>query len=339
MSITEKIIGLAGVVIICVVFIIVMNVVIAFCLKWRQKGVNPLNKFPRNPKGGKLTDAQQRALNVGAVLAGTNSDFCDSLQTSKAVAKKTIAEILERDWEITSAEDAVKRLEGLKYNGHRHMFNRILKNASSLLASGEYTSVNPGKIYEQTGLSLLDQRILTEYADEVALVEQHIDLMDELLKASAYEDIEKYQSLFGDEETFGTCIQIFHRFYDQCCLYVSRIVNLEQTLPDLREKGLVGDISELEQLDATAWDMGRMVNVARYACDCGYISENVAWEYIFFAEQQSASCYPDWASFGRAYVIGRAIWGGKNLNLYETINIVKSLKEDSKSPWALIALH
>lgn len=37
------------------------------------KGVNPNNTFPRNPKGGGLTKEQQCALNVGAILSGTNN--------------------------------------------------------------------------------------------------------------------------------------------------------------------------------------------------------------------------------------------------------------------------
>ena len=339
MSIMEKLIGIAVLIIVGIVFIAVMNVGIAFLLRWRQKGINPMNKFPRNPKGGPLSQEQQRALNVGAILAGSNNDFCDSLQTSKAVAKRILSEILERDWGITSAADAINRLESLKYGGHRHMFNTILKNASTLLASEESSSVDPRSIYKQTGFSLLDKRILLEYADEAALAEKHIDLIEEFLKANSIEEVEKYQPLFGNEETFSVCISIYHRFYEQCCTYVSSIFNLEQTLGDLKEKGIVSSLTELESLDATAWDMGRIVNVARYAYDCGYISENQAWEYIFFAEQEASACYADWAAFGKAYIIGRALWGGKNMNLYGAIDTVNSLKKDKKSPWALASLH
>ncbi len=340
MSIMEKIIGLVVVVAVGAVLILIIYLGSMYVLRWRQKGINPQNAFPRNPKGGGLSKDRQRALNVGAILSGSNSDFCDSLQTSKSVAKKTIENILARDWEIASAEEALNRLEDLKYNGHRQMCSIILKNASALLAPGAQPSVNPRDIYEQTGFSVLDKRILTEYSDEVALAEKHIDLIDEMLKASSFEDIKEYQTLFGDEETFSVCIQIYHRFYEQCLLYASRIVNLEQTLPDLQKEGFLGEnLSELESIDVTAWDMGRMVNVARYSYDLGYISESQAWDYIFFAERESSLHYADWADFGKAYIIGRALWGGKNLNLYDAMKTVNKLKKDKKSPWALVSLH
>lgn len=340
MSTMEKVIGIAVILVVGIVFTVVLVSGLMYLLRWRAKGVSPNNKFPRNPKGGGLSNDQQRALNVGAILSGSNCDFCDSLQTSKAVAKKTIEEILARDWEIHSGEEALERLEALKAAGHRHMCNIILKNASKLFGPGAQAAVDPRSIYDQTGFSLLDKRILTEYADEVALAEKHIDLLEDVLNASSFEDIKRYQDLFKDEREFSLCIQIFQRFYEQCQIYVSRIANLEQTLPVLQEDGLMGpDLSELERIDITAWDMGRMVNVARYSYDLGYISESQAWEYIFWAERESSSHYADWASFGKAYIIGRSLWGGKNMNLYDAMTTLKKLKEDSKSPWSLAALH
>lgn len=334
------VIGIAAVIIVCAVFGVVITVGSLYLAKWRQKGINPSNAFPRNPKGGALSYEQQRALNVGAILAGSNSDFCDSLQTSKAVAKRTIAEILERDWGISSHEDAIKTLESLKVSGHRLMNSFILKNSSQLLAAEGQSSVGPRDIYNQTGFKLLDDGLLTEYADEVALAEKHIDLIDELLNASSYEDIKHLQSLFGDEGTFSVCIQIYRLFYEQCLIYASRIDNLKQTLKGLREDGFLGsNPSELERLDVTAWDMGRMVNVARYSYDLGYISESQAWEYILSAQRESSSIYADWAAFGRAYIVGRALWGGINLNFYDAIRTVKKLMKHKKSPWNLALLR
>lgn len=340
MSSIEKIVGILAIIIVCAVFGILIYLGSMYILRWMQKGINPIITFPRNPKGGGLSNDQQRALNVGAILSGSNSDFCDSLQTSKNVAKKIIKVILARDWGINSGEDALETLEDLKQSGHRQMCNVILKNASQLLADKERPPVNPRSVYEQTGFSWLGRKTLAEYANEVTLAEKHIDLMEELLKSSSFEDIKEYQSLFGDERTFYICIQIFHHFYEQCLVYENRIANLEQTLEDLRKNGFLGtNISELEYIDITAWDMGRMVNVARYSYDLGYISESQAWEYIFFAERESASHYSEWADFAKAYIIGRALWGGENMNFYDAIRTINKLKNDKKSPWVLVPLH
>lgn len=340
MSNTVKVIAIVGIIVFCLLFAVILIAVCTYIMRWRQKGINPNNAFPRNPNGGGLSKDQQRALNVGAILAGSNSDFCDSLQTSKAVAKNLISEIMARDWEVQSGEAALERLDDLKYRGHRQTDNFILKHASQLLAPEADVPVNPRSIYEQTGFSLLDRRILSDYANEAALAEQHIDLIDTLLQASSYDEVKEYEALFGDENTCSVCIQIFHQFYEECLVFASRIANLKDTLADLQEKGILGtSLSELEKMDATAWDMGRMVNVARYSYDLGYISESQAWEYIRYAEQESSSHYADWAAFGSAYITGRALWGGKNLNLYEAIGTLEKLKQDKKSPWALVSLH
>lgn len=311
MSTLEKIVGIAVVIIVLAVFLVVFCIgtlaLVSILSKWQEKKINPMKKFPRNPKGGTLSYAEQRAINVGAILAEVNSDFCDSLQTSKASAKKTIENILARDWSISSPEDAVETLESLKNDGHRQIFDIVLKNAPEVLASA-HSFESFRQVYDQAGLYMLDKRILEEYAREVALLEKHIEV---LINASSQEEAEQSKALFGDDETFVKCIQIYQVLSKQFTAYVSYINNLKQTLPELQKREFVGDYSELAHLNTVAWDMGRMVNVARYSYDCGYISESQAWEYIFFAEKKSALSYPDWAAFGKAYVIGRAMWGGR----------------------------
>ncbi len=340
MSTLEKILGIAAVLVILIVFLIIMFVTIAYFTRWLEKGISPRNTFPRNPAGSKLSPQQQRALNVGAILAGNNRDFCDSLQTSKTMAMKNIKEMLTRDWEISSAEEALAQLESLKYNGHRRISNLILKNASPLLSSEPQVTLEPHKIYEQMGFAFLDPRVCEEYPNEVALVQKHMDLFDVFLNAASYEEVQKYQELFGDEQTFSCCIQIYYQFYAACRVYNQRTANLAQALKYLQEEGFLGTaLSELEHLDTTAWDMGRMVNVARYSFDLGYISEDIAWEYLFTAYTESASRYSDWNEFAKAYIVGRALWGGENISLYNTVDTIKKLKKDKASPWLLASLH
>ncbi len=337
MTVIEKVLGIAAVLLILAVFLVIMYVGIAYMQRWMEKGINPNKTFPYNPNCGNLTKEQQKALNVGAILAASNRDFCNSLQTSKASAMKTIGEMLKRDWDIASSKQALEALEDLKINGQRQVGSFILKNAVKFINNGVPT---PETIYELTGFSLLDKTILEEFPDEVALAEKNIAHMGTILKAKSDEEVKKYEELFGDEKTFTRCLHIYYHFYERCVACAQRTANLKQTLTLLQQKGFIGtELSELEQIDITAWDMGRMVNVARYCCDLGYISDSTAWEYIYFAARESASRYSDWSEFARAYVIGRAIWGGENNNLYVTINNITKLKEDPKSPWLLASLN
>ncbi|MFQ6862316.1 MAG: DUF1266 domain-containing protein [Beduini sp.] len=339
MSNMEKALGIIGVLVVCFIFLIVIIFVSLFIGRWKAKGVNPNKNFPRNPIKHSLTENQQRAINVGAILSASNSDFCDSLQTSKPKAIKTIKEILSRDWGIQSSKEAIEMLDELKYGKHHQIFNYILKNASRVLPYKEGT-VDPLGLYEQIGFSLLDERILNDYAKEVALAKKNIHLMNDILNASSYEDAKKYQSLFGDEETFLVCIKIFHLFYKQFLSYENGIKNLDLTLSDLQKEGFFGsDLSELKNINTISWDIGRMVNVARYSYDAGYITENEAWEYLFFASKTCQLNYSDWAEFGKSYIVGRALWVGNTISFYLMLNMLKELKEDTNSPWKLVSLH
>lgn len=49
--------------------------------------------------------------------------------------------------------------------------------------------------------------------------------------------------------------------------------------------------------------------------------------------------FQDRAAFGRAYIIGRALWGGSNTNFYGAMSTLHKLETDKKRPWALVSLH
>jgi hypothetical protein len=334
MSIAERVIGIAVVIIIGGVFIISAYILGGIFKKYLQKWVNPLKKFHKNPKSTVLTTTEQNALNVGAIMAEFNMDFYDSLQTSKLRAIGTVKNLLSEWWEISSQETAVETLDNLKNNLHRQIFNSILKDATMVL-SPIHQFENRQQVYDHLGFTVLDKEITEKYADAIALVAKHID---KLFKVSSDEEFAQIRSLFGDDEMCNLCVHIYNMLLDKYESYVRYINNLKQTLPELQKQGFVGDISELTQINATAWDMGRLVNVARYSFDCEYIPESKAWEYIFHAQKLSASCYADWASFGKAYIIGRAMWGGEGLSLSVMMDTVKELQKNVKSPWVLAPL-
>jgi hypothetical protein len=230
--------------------------------------------FPKNSGGAALTTAEQRVLNIGAILSGTRLEYTNSLETSKnAKSSKRERDSLERQWGIGSTETALKTLDWLKEEGHRMQFDPILKCATDALS--------PDSEYEY---------------------------------------------------------------------HWPTVSNLEDALPLLRSRGYVRGaplylpllecISDLDLEDKStlAWDMGRMVNVARWSYELGYITESEAWAYIFHAEAESASFYEDWAGFGNAYIIGRSMWGDNNM-LSVHIDMVEKLLKDPKSPWAFMPLR
>ena len=222
--------------------------------------------YIKNPNCEALTEAQQRALSIGAVLSINNFEYYNSLRTCRAGKD---AKSLKESWGITTKDEAVDTLEWLKNEGHRKAFNEFLHNAAD---------------------------------------------------AFSPRSIGKYN--------------------------FTQLDNLKEALPELCQRGFVGGpgalpeedfrASMLENINAAAWDMGRMVNVARWCYDNGYISEEQAWEYILAAESESASVYSGWEEFGKSYIIGRALWNGADgAGLSCFMDIVEKLLKDAKSPWVL----
>ena len=84
-----------------------------------------------------------------------------------------------------------------------------------------------------------------------------------------------------------------------------------------------------------AWDLARVVLLARMACTCGYIDEAEAWQTIFSEAHQANSLFRNWYAFAHSYLIGRQ-FAMRNLNDDSGMENIKSthlLLTDPASPW------
>ena len=70
--------------------------------------------FKKNPKAIRLSEAEQRGIYLGAILAENNSEFCNSLQPFKKFSKKHKEVLLVEGWGIESKEDALNVLDLLR---------------------------------------------------------------------------------------------------------------------------------------------------------------------------------------------------------------------------------
>jgi|GEM_PF-3860270 hypothetical protein len=60
-----------------------------------------------------------------------------------------------------------------------------------------------------------------------------------------------------------------------------------------------------------AWDLCRMVYLARCGYLVGYLNEDEAWSWIRQAGDQLRDHYRSWRDLGEQYVVGRLYWGGE----------------------------
>lgn len=119
----------------------------------------------------------------------------------------------------------------------------------------------------------------------------------------------------------------------------SYISNIKETLEDLVSNKIIKGGSEFKDISANAWDLARVVLVARCCYDVKYISEEETWEYIMAAYQKAKDIYPDWKEFVRGYIVGRCMWIGRSNSNYGIFDIIAGLLNDDESPWGRYRLH
>ena len=218
-------------------------------------------RFPKKRRALPLSMAQQRALNVGAIMASMRLEYVNCLETqpNKNSGKKSLGDM----WGIHDGESAITTLEWLKNEGH----------------SREY--------------------------DEILLQRFH-------------------GGRGGSHECDG------ERAFD-----LEAAVMLDDSLKMLTEKQA---LDTANFVTTKAWDLGRMVNVARWCYGYGFITEEMAWRYVFHAYNEASSIYENWSEFGKAYIVGRAMWDGPTVATEVTIECVERLHSNEKSPWRALAL-
>ena len=82
-----------------------------------------------------------------------------------------------------------------------------------------------------------------------------------------------------------------------------------------------------------AWDLGRLVVIARLSFDMGYIDEKTAWGFIKKAYETATLEYENWKEFAVSYLIGRGMWSGDNMMLSGLYVIAKGAFTNHGSPW------
>jgi hypothetical protein len=85
-----------------------------------------------------------------------------------------------------------------------------------------------------------------------------------------------------------------------------------------------------------AWDYARMVNVARWSYDYGYLSWEQAWHYINAATRLALLEFDSWDSFATSFVAGRLMWNPDLESHAEIAKLTTFLVESPASPWRSI---
>lgn len=85
-----------------------------------------------------------------------------------------------------------------------------------------------------------------------------------------------------------------------------------------------------------AWDLVRIVNVARWTHLCGYISVDEMWQIMEIAEKEALQHFSSWEEYGRSFVLGRGVWHGEPEDCETAQEIITTLLRSEQSPWTQI---
>jgi Protein of unknown function (DUF1266) len=85
--------------------------------------------------------------------------------------------------------------------------------------------------------------------------------------------------------------------------------------------------------EIVAWDLVRLIFVARAAFSAGYLDEAKAWQHVGHAARRLRSTYRSWGEMSENYLLGRRYWGEGD-DLQQNFDAAAHwLLTDKKSPW------
>ena len=311
-------------------------------------------------KKQRLTETEHRALNIGAIL--TNSSFNDqeSLENKRCFLRiRAMRKKVRREWGISSESEALEALEYLMKIGHRELQRLVLAAAPDSFEDG-FTFRRFLETHRLAGVPLTGAFFMQEHKERLPdyakpfnlhslgalmpvaeksmyrLYDMYIEMS--LMGGVGLADIaEKYRILLGlSQDEYIICNLVFRLLDDKFGNFLSCANNLKRHADDGTLQEILGtDITQgfgaLRDIDTAAWDMGRMVDVAKWCYTLGYISKEQAWKYVFFAYETCLPLYCCYADYSRAYMVGRMLWSDANQEA--KLEKIKARLSDIKSPW------
>ena len=143
------------------------------------------------------------------------------------------------------------------------------------------------------------------------------------------------------KEHWQSCIdeQIPDQFRQDILAYCSQLDNVCKVL--LKNKG-AKDEDEINQIlhrGTIAWDLGRLVYIARASYVAGYINKDQAWQSINSVLPILKQSFSDWKAFGQSYMLGRAMWSHDDSGIYGLFDIYQQCVTSEQSPWIKFPLN
>lgn len=98
-------------------------------------------------------------------------------------------------------------------------------------------------------------------------------------------------------------------------------------------------LDQLRTSRLVAWDMSRLINVARWGYTANYIRGAEAWAWIQRSARRLQESFCSWKAVGQDFILGYQFWWYSIAASYDMdlISPYKWMISDSQSPWVKLA--
>lgn len=93
------------------------------------------------------------------------------------------------------------------------------------------------------------------------------------------------------------------------------------------------EVTAILRRGSIAWDLGRIVYLARSCLTVGYFNTEQAWQIISSIQIEFEKNFTDWKSYGQSYMLGRSLWSYEDAAIDGLFDIYLQAVSSANSPW------
>lgn len=271
--------------------------------------------------------AQQAAMGT---LGGIDPETVNQVaQQNMAYASQTMEAMLNGNFEEGQAAffNNLGDLMDTEWEIHRKGNSMLTKEQNKLLALGA-----PLLVYNSENVDSIESRIDADSFREqlkswwdITDKDSTFDIVNWLLHEGHHDDADDalaklhekgLENISGQDEENSKM--------EDVCLIVEHMLEERYCTP------------ENIPSTAIAWDLVRLVNLARWAYLCGYVNQKEMWEIMQIAVNTAKDTFNSWNEYGLSFILGRGVWHGDTDDCDTAQEIITTLLSKDESPWKQI---
>lgn len=262
--------------------------------------------------------AEQNMAYASQMMKDMLNDTYANIQSESSLTQEDLSEVWGELLDLSDTAWEIRRNNDAELTDEQ---NHILAFGAPLLV---YNSENVNAIESQIDADAFKEQLKSWW--NVTDKDSTLEIADWLLNEGHHADADESLSFVLEKgiECISDSDMDDDSKMEDVCLIVEHML----------EKGYCS--SEKLPSTALAWDLVRIVNLARWSYLCGYLNETDMWNLMSMAMHKAKDTFNSWEEYGLSFVFGRGVWHGDTDDCDTSYEIVSVLHEKEDSPWNLM---